>query len=246
MNKANYKILGNRPLTGGTGLGSVWEMILEGDTGHITAPGQFVNIALPARYLRRPISICRWDEKTITLIYRIVGSGTMDLSQFPIGAQLQMLTGLGNGFSTEGCRAPLLVGGGVGLPPVLGLTEAFLARGIKPIVAAGFNTKNDAFLLEEFEKLGVKPLVATMDGTLGAKGTVMDLLTGLKFDKIYACGPKPMLKALAALDTPAELSVEERMGCGIGVCMGCTCKTTNGMKRICKDGPVFKKEEIIW
>jgi len=246
MNKSNYTILTNKPLTGTTGAGSIWEMVLEGDTSHITAPGQFVNIALPARYLRRPISICDWNESTITIVYRIVGGGTMDMSRMEIGAKLEMLTGLGNGFTTEGSNAPLLVGGGVGLPPMLGLAKSFLAKGIKPVVAAGFSCKGDSFLLEEFEEIGIKPLVATMDGTLGTKGTVMELLGGLKFDKINACGPRPMLKALATLEVPAELSVEERMGCGVGVCMGCTCKTTKGMKRVCKDGPVFKKEEIIW
>jgi len=254
MNKGLYKISENTPLCGGTGLGSIWKMVLEGDGSGISAPGQFVNIAVPGKYLRRPISICDWDNGSITIVYRIVGGGTMDMSTLKPGQELELISGLGNGFTTKDCNAPLLVGGGVGLPPMLGLAKTFLKRGIKPIVIAGFSSSKDAILLNEFERLGIKALVATMDGSLGTKGTVMELFapdslstkSGLNFDKIYACGPKLMLKALCALPVDGEFSVEERMGCGFGICMGCSCKTKNGMKRVCKEGPVFKKEDLIW
>lgn len=276
MNKGIYKILSNSAITATTGRSGIWKMVLEGDTSAITAPGQFVNIAVPGNYLRRPISICDWDGTTITIVYRIVGCGTMDMTSLKAGQTLDLISGLGNGFCIEGSKAPLLVGGGVGLPPMLALAKAFLNKGITPIALAGFGSSADAILLDEFRSLGIDLRVATMDGSLGVKGTVMALVAGdcrclgengnrlslcenglsdssfcklsdgRPFDKIYACGPKPMLKALSELAVDGEFSVEERMGCGFGICMGCSCKTRNGMKRVCKEGPVFKKEDLLW
>lgn len=249
MNRQKYTIRSNERLTQGNGFTpdlSVWKMVLCGDTSAITAPGQFVNIALPGRYLRRPISICDWDATTITIVYREVGVGTLDMTRLGEGTEVEMLTGLGNGFATEGCGTPLLVGGGVGLPPMLGLAKAYLAKGIKPIVVAGFNSSSDVILKDEFAKAGLELLISTMDGSAGVKGTVMEIIKDLEFDYFQACGPKPMLKALADMPKPGQVSVEERMGCGFGVCMGCSCKTTEGVKRVCKDGPVFEKEMMIW
>jgi len=249
MNKGNYRVESNELICtrdGSNALLSVWKMILSGDTSHITAPGQFVNIAVPGKFLRRPISICDWDESTITIVYRIVGEGTFDLSRIRKGETLDMLCGLGNGFSTEGCSKPLLVGGGVGLPPMLGLAKSFIKKNISPTVVAGFNTGEEVMLEKEFLSAGIELKIATMDGSKGLKGTVMEQIKNLEFDKFLACGPKPMLKALTDLQVPGELSVEERMGCGFGVCMGCSCKTRSGMKRVCKEGPVFKKEDLIW
>lgn len=249
-NRKNFSVLSNVPLTSGNGFKpdlSVWVMMLAGDTSAITAPGQFVNIALPGKFLRRPISICDWDTDTLTIVYRQVGSGTFDLTRLCSGDCVDLLVGLGNGFDVDAdCTAPLLVGGGVGLPPMLGLARHFVEKGVKPVVVGGFNSKDDVILKGRFANLGVDLLVSTMDGSEGVKGTVMEIIKGLEFDRFYACGPKPMLKALSELSQPGEVSVEERMGCGFGVCMGCACKTTSGMKRVCKEGPVFDKEAIIW
>lgn len=249
MKKSNtYKVLSNAPLTRGNGRTpdlSVWKMVLEGDTSEITAPGQFVNIGIPGRYLRRPISICMWDERTITLVYRVVGGGTLDMSLCREGDTLNLLTGLGNGFSLKG-KKPVLVGGGVGVPPMVGTALKLREIGVEPIIVAGFNSASDAILIKECEELGLRMEVATLDGSLGTRGTVMEVLKGLDFDCFYACGPKPMLKALSALPQDGQVSVEERMGCGVGVCMGCTCMTEKGIKRVCKDGPVFDKEDMKW
>lgn len=242
---AIYTVLGNEPLTG-----SVRRMILEGDTQWITAPGQFVNIALEGRYLRRPISVCDYDERTITLIYKVVGEGTEQMSRMAPGARLDLLTGLGNGFSTDAdTRRPLLVGGGVGVPPLYNLARRLLAEGREVQVVLGFNTAAEIFYADEFRALGCDVTVATADGSAGVAGFVTTAIAarGLDFDYFYACGPLPMLRALCeAVEQPGELSFEERMGCGFGACMGCSCRTLTGGKRICKEGPVLKKEEIIW
>lgn len=239
----NYRIISNEALTKGSA--PVLKMVLEGDTSRISAPGQFVNIKIPGKFLRRPISICDWDESTITIVYRVVGEGTKEMSSMIAGDSVEMLTGLGNGFRMlEGVK-PLLVGGGVGLPPMLALAKAYLAKGVVPEVVAGFASKDDVVLVEEFAAAGIGLKIATMDGSRGVKGTVMEIIKGVDFDSFYACGPKPMLRALQALSQPGLLSVEERMGCGFGVCMGCTCKTVNGLKRVCKDGPVFDKEDML-
>ena len=227
-------------------------MILEGDTQWIKRPGQFVNIELEGLYLRRPISICDWDDKTITIIYKIVGKGTEQMSQMQPGVELDVLTGLGNGFNPEPAvdnAKSLLVGGGVGVPPLYHLAKVLLAAGRKVSVVLGFNTAAEVFYAEEFRALGADVYVSTADGSMGVKGFVTDAIreAAIDFDYFYSCGPLPMLKALCGCtDKPGELSFEERMGCGFGACMGCSCKTLTGNKRICKEGPVMRREEIIW
>ena len=243
--KGIYTIKQNHPLTS-----DVWRMVLAGDTQWITRPGQFVNIELEGLYLRRPISINDWDDETITIIYKVVGRGTEQMSHMQAGEQLDVLTGLGNGFDTDvECQKPLLVGGGVGVPPLYRLAKELMARGRKVSVVLGFNTSKEVFYAEEFRALGVDVYVSTADGSLGTKGFVTDAIreNGIDFDYFYSCGPLPMLKALCdCTDVKGELSFEERMGCGFGACMGCSCKTLTGNKRICKEGPVMKREEIIW
>lgn len=243
--KGIYTVKSNTPLTP-----VVYRMVLEGDTQYITRSGQFINIELSGKYLRRPISVCDYDEKTITIIYKVVGRGTEQMKAMEAGEQLDILTGLGNGFSTENeARRPLLVGGGVGVPPMYNLCRRLLGEGKSPIVVLGFNTAEEIFYAEEFRALGVETYISTADGTVGTKGFVTDVIReqALDFDYLYTCGPLPMLKALYdATSVDAEFSFEERMGCGFGACMGCSCKTKYGNKRICKDGPVLKREEIIW
>ena len=227
-------------------------MILEGDTQWIKRPGQFVNIELEGLYLRRPISICDWDDKTITIIYKVVGKGTEQMSQMQPGVELDVLTGLGNGFNPEPeveNTKSLLVGGGVGVPPLYHLAKVLLAAGRKVSVVLGFNTAAEVFYADEFRALGADVYVSTADGSMGVKGFVTDAIreAAIDFDYFYSCGPLPMLKALCGCtDKPGELSFEERMGCGFGACMGCSCKTLTGNKRICKEGPVMRREEIIW
>ena len=238
-----YRLVENTQLTA-----SVWRMKLEGDTSAIKAPGQFVQLTVPGFYLRRPISICNWDEESITLVYKVVGQGTEAMSAMKIGMELDVLNGLGNGFDTSRCGdKPLLIGGGVGLPPMIGLCKQLLAEGKHPTVLAGFNTESEVFLRDAVEDMGAAFVLATMDGSAGVKGLVTDAMKDLDFTDVCACGPLPMLKAIMnATDKPAQLSFEERMGCGFGACMGCTVKVKGGYKRICKDGPVLDREEVIW
>ncbi len=240
-----YTIVSNTALTP-----AVYRMVLEGDTQHITRSGQFINIELKGKFLRRPISVCDYDDKTITIIYKVVGHGTEQMRTMQAGEQLDILTGLGNGFSTDNnATHPLLVGGGVGVPPMYNLCKRLIAEGKLPTVIVGFNTASELFYMEEFKALGVDVYCSTADGSMGVKGFVTDVIRekALQPDYLYSCGPLPMLKALYdATDCPAEFSFEERMGCGFGACMGCSCKTKYGNKRICKDGPVLKREEIIW
>ena len=227
---------------------TVYRLTLTGDTSAITRPGQFVQIQLPGFYLRRPISVCDWDADTLTLIYKVVGEGTKAMTALKPGAELDLLTGLGNGFDTSLCGdKPLLVGGGVGLPPMYGLCKALLREGKHPSVVMGFNTAAEDFLEEELRTLGVPVAVTTADGSRGVKGFVTAALPELDFDSTCACGPEPMLKALYnATDKPGQYSFEARMACGFGACMGCTVKVKGGYKRICKDGPVLVREEVIW
>ncbi len=243
--KGIYRILDNEPLTA-----SVWRMRLEGDTQWITRPGQFVNIAIEGLYLRRPISVSDYDEHTLTLIYKVVGEGTRRMSTMGKGTELDLLTGLGNGFSVDvPSQKPLLVGGGVGVPPLYNLARKLLAQGKKVKVVLGFNTSEEIFYEKEFRALGCEVYVATADGSHGVRGFVTTVIkeSGIDFDYFYACGPLPMLRALYdAVEQDGEMSFEERMGCGFGACMGCSCETKYGAKRICKDGPVLKKEEIVW
>ena len=238
----NYQILSNVALTY-----DVYKMVLGGDTRYITAPGQFINIRLEGKFLRRPISVCDYDDKSITIIYKIVGEGTAQLSKLESGEVLDVLTGLGNGYDITKSTKPLLIGGGVGVPPMYNLAKALLADGQKPTVVLGFNTKSEVFYEDEFKALGCNTLVTTVDGSYGTKGFVTDAMTDLDYDYFYTCGPLPMFKAVYnATSTSGQFSFEERMGCGFGACMGCSCKTKYGNKRICKDGPVLVKEEIIW
>lgn len=226
---------------------AVMEMRLAGDVSGITASGQFVNILVEGLFLRRPISVCDYDENGLTLVYKIVGEGTKRLAEYPNGTVLDVLTGLGNGYdlSLSG-DTPLLLGGGVGVPPLYHLCKTLIAEGKHPTVVLGFNRKTDVFYEEEFKALGAAVTVTTADGSYGTKGFVTDALPS-EYSYFYTCGPEPMLKAVfAATKTSGQFSFEERMGCGFGACMGCSCKTVTGYKRICKEGPVLTKEEILW
>ena len=238
-----FTLESNQPLTA-----LVWRMVLRGDTAAITRPGQFVQVQLPGFYLRRPISVCDWDAERLTLVYKVVGQGTYAMTTYAPGMTLDLLTGLGNGFDTAACGdRPLLVGGGVGLPPMIGLCRTLLAEGKHPTVLAGFGSAQEVFLRDAVEALGAPFVLTTLDGSAGIRGLVTDALPGLTFDSLCACGPLPMLKALdQATACPGQFSFEERMGCGFGACMGCTVKVKGGYKRICKDGPVLVKEEILW
>ena len=228
-------------------------MVLEGPLeGAITAPGQFVNLKLPGYYLRRPISVCDWTDDTLTLIYKVVGHGTEAMAATPVGESFDLLAGLGNGFdpSLSG-DTPLLVGGGVGIPPLYGLCKALLAEGKTPSVILGFNTAEEIFLQEDFETLlegtGGSVCVTTVDGSAGTKGFVTDVMKDLDYSFFYTCGPMPMFRAIESVAaTSGQYSFEERMGCGFGACMGCSIQTKNGNKRVCKDGPVLMREEILW
>lgn len=237
----NYKISSNEKIAK-----DVYKMILEGDTQYITAPGQFINIKLDGKFLRRPISVCDCDENTITIIYKVVGSGTEYMAQLESGEVLDVLTGLGNGYDISKSAKPLLIGGGVGVPPMYMLAKKLIESGQKPTVILGFNTKEEIFFEEEFRALGCDVRVTTVDGSYGIKGFVTDAFPD-NYDYFYTCGPMPMFKAIEnTAKTSGQYSFEERMGCGFGACMGCSCKTKYGNKRICKDGPVLEREEIIW
>ena len=237
-----FKIISNKKISK-----AVYKMVLEGDTSKITAPGQFVNIKLEEKFLRRPISVCDCEENKLTLIYKVVGEGTELLSKMPEGKELDILTGLGNGYDISKSERPVLIGGGVGVPPLYYLAKCLVEAGQKPSVILGFNTKDEVFLEDEFKSFGVETFVTTADGSYGIKGFVTDVLDKVDFDYFYTCGPMPMFRAIeAVVKTSGQYSFEERMGCGFGACMGCSCKTKGGYKRICKDGPVLEREEIIW
>ena len=225
----------------------VYKMCLRGDTSAIQNAGEFVNIQLDGFYLRRPISVCDAEGDVLTLIYKVVGKGTAAMSTMPEGTQLRLLTGLGNGYDlTPAGDEPLLVGGGVGVPPMYLLTKRLLAQGKRVSVVLGFNTADEVFYEDKFKALGCEVQVTTVDGSYGVKGFVTDALPS-HYTYFYTCGPMPMFRALyKATETSGQFSFEERMGCGFGACMGCSCKTITGYKRICKDGPVLRKEEILW
>lgn len=237
----NYKILSNEKIAK-----DVYKMILEGDTQYITAPGQFINIKLNDKFLRRPISVCDCDDSTITIIYKVVGSGTEYMSTLEEGEILDILTGLGNGYDISKSTKPLLIGGGVGVPPLYMLAKKLIAAGQRPVVILGFNTKDEIFYEDEFKSIGCDVRVTTVDGSYGIKGFVTDAFPD-DYDYFYTCGPMPMFRAIEKVAvTSGQYSFEERMGCGFGACMGCSCKTKYGSKRICKDGPVLEREEIVW
>ena len=237
------RVLENAPLTP-----LVWKMRLSADTSAITAPGQFVNIRLPGLYLRRPISICDWDEESLTLIYKVVGKGTDAMTRIKPPHRLDLLVGLGNGYdTTKSGQKPLLLGGGVGVPPLYGLCKALLREGKDVTVILGFNAKEELFYEEEFKALGTKVFVTTVDGSYGEKGFVTDVMKNLDYTYFYTCGPGPMFRAIEKTAvTSGQFSFEARMGCGFGACMGCSMETKSGAKRVCKDGPVFEREEILW
>ena len=226
-------------------------MELLGDTGEIVRPGQFVNIKLDGFFLRRPISVCDTEEGRMTLIYKAVGEGTELMTKLAPGTRLNILTGLGNGFdlSLSGDH-PVLIGGGAGIPPMYSLCKALISvlrpENIK--VVLGFNTEEEIFYLREFQDLGVDVRVATADGSYGTKGFVTDVLKDLDYTFFYTCGPMPMFRAIEAIaKTSGQYSFEERMGCGFGACMGCSMMMADGSyKRVCKEGPVFRREEILW
>lgn len=242
MKQSVFIIKNNIPLTG-----NVYRMTLSGDTSAITAPGQFINIKLSGMFLRRPISVYDYDKETVTIIYKVVGKGTELMSKMQSGETLDVLTGLGNGYDTSvSGKNPLLIGGGVGVPPLYYLAKKLIEEGKSISVILGFNTKDEVFCESEFKEIGADVTVTTVDGSYGVKGFVTNALPE-NYSYFYTCGPEPMLKAVyAATFTSGQFSFEERMGCGFGACMGCSCKTLYGNKRICKDGPVLVKEEIIW
>ena len=227
---------------------NIYKMILLGDTSEIKSPGEFINIEIPELFLRRPISVCDHDTESVTIIYKVVGKGTEILAKAKEGDEFDTLIGLGNGYDTAASgEHALLLGGGVGVPPLYNLAKTLIAQGKKVTVVLGFNTASEIFYEEEFKSLGADVKVTTVDGSYGIRGFVTDAMKSLDYDFFYACGPEPMLKALCMQTTSSGLlSFEERMGCGFGACMGCSCKTKYGNKRICKDGPVLVKEEIVW
>ncbi len=242
MKQGLFKIIENKPLTD-----CVYKMVLQGDTSAITAPGQFVNIQLDGLFLRRPISVCDVEGDLLTIIYKVVGKGTAQMAAMTEGV-LDVLTGLGNGYDlTVSGDQPVLLGGGVGVPPMYMLAKKLLEQGKSVQVILGFNTKDELFYEQEFKTLGAQVTVTTVDGSYGVKGFVTDALKDMDYSYFYTCGPEPMLKAVyKASTTSGQMSFEKRMGCGFGACMGCSCKTITGYKRICKEGPVMRKEEILW
>jgi len=242
MRQTIFTITENAALTA-----DVFRMRLTGDTEGIR-PGQFVNLALPGRYLRRPISVCDCAEGELTLVYKVVGGGTEDMSRLVPGEKLDLLTGLGNGYDlVPAGERPLLVGGGVGVPPLYLLARALRAAGKEVSVVLGFNRADEVFYEDEFRALGCAVTVTTVDGSYGVRGFATAPMAEIDYTHVYTCGPGPMLRAVYdACRTSGQFSFEERMGCGFGACMGCSKKTRDGYKRVCKDGPVFRKEEIVW
>lgn len=243
MKQSIFKITSNEKIAR-----DIFKMTLAGDTSAITAPGQFVNIKLDGFFLRRPISVCDCVGENLTLIYKTVGHGTEQMSRMAAGESLDLLTGLGNGYNTKKSGgSPLLVGGGVGVPPMYMLCKELISEGKNVTVVLGFNSKDDVFYEDEFRALGADVHIATADGTYGTKGFVTDVIKDMQYTFFYTCGPEPMFRAMhKIMKTSGQYSFEERMGCGFGACMGCSCKTLTGNKRICKEGPVMESEEIIW
>lgn len=242
MKQSIFTVVSNTPLTP-----CVYKLVLEGDTSAITNPGQFVELALPGKFLRRPISVHDYSKKELVLIYKVVGSGTEQMSVILPGAKLDVLTGLGNGYDTAlSGDCPVLVGGGVGVPPLYALAKKLLSEGKTPTVVLGFNKADEVFASDRFAALGIDVRIATADGSVGTKGFVTDVLKELNYSYFYACGPMPMFRAMEqCVVTSGQYSMEERMGCGFGACMGCSIHTRSGAKRVCKDGPVFIREEVF-
>ncbi len=243
MKQSIFTIKENKPLTS-----SIYKMLLVGDTSHITNCGQFVNIKLEGLFLRRPISVCDCEGDTLTLIYKVVGKGTEQMSLMKEGQTLDVLVGLGNGYDTSlSGQTPILLGGGVGVPPMYMLCKKLVSEGKSVSVVLGFNKADEVFYEDEFKALGANVTVTTVDGSYGERGFVTDVMKNTEYSYFYTCGPEPMLRAVYnTSESEGQFSFEERMGCGFGACMGCSCKTITGYKRICKEGPVMKKEEILW
>ena len=243
MNQGNFVIEENTQIAPG-----VFKLVLSGDTSGITKSGQFVDILIDGHFLRRPFSVCDWDERTVTVVYRTIGHGTHDLSHMKPGHVTDVLTGLGNGFDTASSgEAPLLVAGGSGVPMMYALAKALLAEGKAVTAVLGYRTRDDIFLADDIAALGAKVIITTEDGSYGTKGYVTDAMKDLSYTYFYTCGPEAMFKSIDAIaSTSGQFSFEARMGCGYGACMGCTCETKYGHKRICKDGPVLVREEIVW
>ena len=243
MRQDVFEIVSNRNLAPG-----VYEMVLRGASTEDCTPGRFVQLKLDSFYLRRPISVCDAEDGKLTLVYKTVGRGTEAMAQYECGKRIDVLTGLGNGYDLDNSGdRPLLIGGGAGVPPMYLLARKLMEQGKKPAVILGFNKAEEIFYADRFRELGIETIIATADGSVGLKGFVTDAMEGLDYSYTYACGPEPMLKAVYnRAATSGEYSFEERMGCGFGACMGCSCETKYGNKRICKDGPVLTKEEIVW
>ncbi|MBQ0041492.1 MAG: dihydroorotate dehydrogenase electron transfer subunit [Clostridiales bacterium] len=245
MKQGKFEIINNDCIAAG-----IWKMVLAGDTSAITAAGQFINIQLDGHFLRRPISVHDVNDEEVTIIYKVLGHGTEEMTQLPVGTELDILTGLGNGYSlAEAGDRPLLIGGGVGIPPLYNLAKRLLAEqpNRKVQLVLGFNKADEMFCVDEFKELGCEVIIATADGSCGIKGFVTDAIKDLDYSYFYTCGPEAMLRALfKVVKTDGQMSFEERMGCGFGACMGCSCQTITGYKRICKDGPVLRKEELLW
>lgn len=243
MEQKIFVIKENTPLREG-----IYRLRLEGDSSAIKCPGQFASLMIEGSFLRRPFSVCSWDERGFEVVYKCVGEGTEKLSRTRVGEKIDALVGLGKGYELSRSGAsPLLIGGGMGATPLYCLCRALVAQGKKPTVLLGFSSEREEILVKDFEALGVKPLIATVDGSLGHKGFVTELMKGIDYTYFYTCGPEAMFEAINAVaKTEGEFSFEARMGCGFGACMGCTCQTHRGGKRICKDGPVLERSEIIW
>ena len=243
MKQSLFEILSNENIAK-----DIYKMVIKGDTSAITAPGQFINIKIDGFFLRRPISVCDYNSENVTIIYKVVGNGTEVMANMKIGEKLDILSGLGNGFDTsKSGKTPVLIGGGVGVPPMYNLCKALINEGKNVKVILGFNSADDVFYENEFKALGADVYVATADGSYGTKGFVTDVLKDIDYSYFYTCGPSPMFKAIENIaKTSGQYSFEERMGCGFGACMGCSCKTKYKNIRICKDGPVLEREVIVW
>ncbi len=243
MKQSIFEIVSNKCIADIT-----YEMVLRGDCSDITRPGQFVNLKLDGFFLRRPISVCDCQDDLLTIIYKVVGHGTEAMADMQAGEKIDILTGLGNGYDlSKTTDNPVLIGGGAGVPPMYLLAKELIKAGKKPSVVLGFNKKSEVFYEEEFKALGIETIVATADGSYGVKGFVTDAMKSLDYGYFFTCGPEPMLRAIYDNTTVSgQMSFEARMGCGFGACMGCTCETLYGNKRICKDGPVLVKEEVKW
>ncbi len=242
MKQGLFEIIENTALTD-----KVMRMRLAGDTSAMERPGQFVDIRLESLFLRRPLSVCDWDDESFTILYERVGQGTERMAALPAGERLDVLTGLGNGYDISLAGGhPLLVGGGTGLSPLYGLAKALLKNGVRPVVILGFHTAAEVFYTGEFKSMGIEPVITTEDGSCGVRGFVTSAMD-FPYTFFYACGTEAMLRAVCEKSRcPGQISLGKRMGCGFGACMGCTVLTKNGAKRICKDGPVLDSEEVLW